>query len=83
MDQTIISGVVGPAMWCATPVMVAAAASLLPGRLSRRRRPAGGDDSDGGGAAAAAARRIDGKAVDQAVAYALMASALVATYLLH
>ncbi|KAL5202080.1 hypothetical protein ABZP36_013032 [Zizania latifolia] len=82
MDHQTISGV-GPAMWCATPAMVAA--SLLPGRLSRRR-PAGGDDSDGGSAAPPPpppSWRIDGKAVDQAVAYALMASALVATYLLH
>uniref|UniRef100_A0A0E0DMU1 Arabinogalactan peptide 16 n=1 Tax=Oryza meridionalis TaxID=40149 RepID=A0A0E0DMU1_9ORYZ len=63
-----------------------AAASLLPGRrLSGRRSVKGDDHPHGGGvpAAPAPARWIDGKAVDQAVAYALMAAALVATYLLH
>uniref|UniRef100_A0A0E0KZ78 Uncharacterized protein n=1 Tax=Oryza punctata TaxID=4537 RepID=A0A0E0KZ78_ORYPU len=67
------------------PYEMPAAASLLPSRrwLSGRRRAKGDDHTHGGGAPAATARWIDGKAVDQAVAYALMAAALVATYLLH
>lgn len=71
----------------AMPAAAMAAASLLPDRrLSGRRSVKGDHDHPHGGGApatAATARWIDGKAVDQAVAYALMAAALVATYLLH
>lgn len=53
-----------------------AMAALLP-VLSRQAK---GDPQDG---AATPARRVDGKAVDQAVAYVLMVAALIVTYALH
>lgn len=54
-----------------------AMAALLPG-LSRKAK---GDPQEDG--AATPARRVDGKAVDQAVAYVLMVAALIVTYALH